>query len=89
MGCGRREWLTTNANRRRESRVREMKWTGLYLFGYILLVCGLLGALWQLGLLANLTPAWTVIGVVILLGVGIMIAISSSGSKRNIEIDHT
>ena len=30
---------------------------------------------------------WTLIGVVIAIGLGIMIAVSNSGSKENIEID--
>ena len=65
-----------------------MKWAGLYFFGFALLIGGVLAALWKLGLLQNIETSWIVIGVVILAGVGIMAAISSSGSKQNIEIDH-
>lgn len=64
-----------------------MKWTGMYLLGYAILIGGLLAALWKLGILASVGTAWTLIGVVILIGIGIMIAVSSSGSKKNIEID--
>jgi len=64
-----------------------MKWTGMYLLGYAVLICGLLAALWKLGVLAAIGTTWTVIGVVIAIGVGIMVAVSSSGSKQNIEID--
>jgi len=64
-----------------------MKWTGLYLLGYAVLMCGLLAALWKLGVLAAIGTTWTLIGVVIAIGVGIMVAVSSSGSKQNIEID--
>jgi hypothetical protein len=64
-----------------------MKWTGMYLLGFAVLICGLLAALWKLGVLAALGTTWTVIGVVIALGVGIMVAVSNSGSKQNIEID--
>jgi hypothetical protein len=64
-----------------------MKWTGMYLFGYIVLIGGVLAALWKMGVLANIGMTWTVIGVVILIGLGIMIAVSSSGSKENIQID--
>ena len=64
-----------------------MKWTGMYLIGYIVFICGVLAALWKVGVLASVGIAWTVIGVVILTGFGIMIAVSHSGTKENIEID--
>ncbi|MFA6957196.1 MAG: hypothetical protein WC538_15105 [Thermoanaerobaculia bacterium] len=64
-----------------------MKWTGMYLLGYIVLMGGVLAALWKLGVLENIGMAWTSIGVVILIGIGIMIAVSNSGSKQNVEID--
>jgi hypothetical protein len=64
-----------------------MKWTGIYLLGYIILIGGVLAALWKMGILASIGAAWTVIGVVILIGFGIMIAVSNSGKKENIEID--
>lgn len=66
-----------------------MKWTGLYLVGYCVLVGGVLAALWKMGVFANIGTTWTVIGVVILIGFGIMIAVSNSGTKQNIEIDRT
>lgn len=64
-----------------------MKWVGMYLVGFVVLIGGLLAALWKLGILANIGTAWTVIGVVITVGLGIMIAVSNSGSKENIEIE--
>ena len=64
-----------------------MKWAGMYLFGFVVLVGGLLAALWKLGILDSIGTTWTVIGVVIAIGLGIMIAVSHSGSKENIEID--
>ena len=64
-----------------------MKWTGLYLLGYVILVGGLLAGLWKLGVLERIGATWTIIGVVIAIGLGIMIAVSNSGSKQNIEID--
>ena len=64
-----------------------MKWTGMYLLGYIVLIGGVLAALWKMGVLASIGTTWTVIGVVILIGFGIMIAVSNSGTKENIEID--
>jgi hypothetical protein len=64
-----------------------MKWAGMYLVGFIVLVGGILAALWKLGILADIGTTWTVIGVVILIGLGIMISVSNSGTKENIEID--
>ena len=64
-----------------------MKWTGMYLIGYLVLIGGVLAALWKMGVLASVGVAWTVIGVVILIGVGIMMAVSRRGSRENIEID--
>jgi hypothetical protein len=64
-----------------------MKWAGMYLVGFIVLIGGVLAALWKLGILANIGTTWTVIGVVIVIGFGIMISVSNSGSKENIEID--
>lgn len=66
-----------------------MKWAGMYLLGYIVLIIGVLAALWKLEILANIGMAWTAIGVVILIGLGIMIAVANSGSKQNVEIDRT
>ena len=64
-----------------------MKWAGMYLVGFVILIGGLLAALWKLGILASIGTTWTVIGVVIAIGIGIMVAVSHSGSKENIEID--
>ena len=64
-----------------------MKWAGIYLVGFIVLIGGLLAALWKLGILDSIGTTWTVIGVVIAIGFGIMIAVSNSGTKENIQID--
>jgi len=64
-----------------------MKWAGMYLVGFVLLVGGILAALWKLGLLAGISTTWAVIGVVILIGIGIMISVAKSGIKENIQID--
>ena len=64
-----------------------MKWAGMYLVGFVILIGGVLAALWKLGILQNIETTWIVIGVVILAGVGIMISIANSGTKQNIEID--
>ena len=64
-----------------------MKWAGMYLVGFVIFVGGLLAALWKLGLLASIGTTWTLIGVVIAFCLGIMIAVSNSGNKENIEIE--
>lgn len=64
-----------------------MKWAGMYFVGFVFLIGGLLAALWKLGILASIGSTWTVIGVVISIGIGIMFAVSHSGSKENIQID--
>jgi hypothetical protein len=64
-----------------------MKRTGIYLIGYVVLMLGVLAALWKMGVLARIGAIWTVIGIVILIGFGIMIAVSEGGAKGNIEID--
>jgi hypothetical protein len=64
-----------------------VKWAGLYLVGFLVLVGGVLAALWQMGILQSVGTTWTVIGLVIAIGLGIMFAVSNSGSKENIQID--
>ena len=64
-----------------------MKWAGLYLVGFVVLIGGALAALYKLGVLQNVSTSWIVIGVVILLGLGIMAAVANSGTKENVQID--
>ena len=64
-----------------------MKWAGMYMFGFVVLIAGILAALWQLGILQSIGTTWTTIGIIIVLGLGIMVAVSQSGAKENIEID--
>lgn len=64
-----------------------MKWAGMFLVGFVFLIGGVLAALWKLGILASIGTTWTLIGVVIAIGLGIMISVANSGSKENIQID--
>lgn len=64
-----------------------MKFAGMYLIGFVVLIGGVLAALWKLGILESIGTTWTVIGLVILTGFGIMFSVSKSGTKENIEID--
>ncbi len=64
-----------------------MKWAGMYMVGFVILVGGLLAALWKLGVLASIGTTWTIIGVVILVGLGIMVSVANSGRKESIDIN--
>jgi hypothetical protein len=64
-----------------------MKWAGMYLVGFVIVIGGVLAALWKLGVLQHIETSWIVIGVAIVLGIGIMISVANSGSKENIQID--
>lgn len=64
-----------------------MKWMGIYLLGYVIFVAGVIAALWKMGILEKMGATWTVIGLVIAIGVGIMIAVNSSGEKKIVEVD--
>ena len=66
-----------------------MKWTGMYLLGYVIFVAGLMAALWKLGILERLGTTWTVIGIVLAIGIGIMMAVTGSGEKKTIEVDRS
>ena len=64
-----------------------MKWVGMYFVGFVILIGGVLAALWKLGILQNIETSWILIGVAILVGLGIMISVANSGTKENIQID--
>jgi hypothetical protein len=54
-----------------------MRFIHLYLVGYFVLVVGAVLALWQSGALAKVSGIWIAIGLVIAVGLGIMLAVSS------------
>lgn len=54
-----------------------MKFMKLYLVGYFVLLVGATLALWQSGILDEIPGVWIAIGVVIAVGFGIMLAVSS------------
>jgi hypothetical protein len=63
-----------------------MKWMSIYLLGYVLFMGGVFLALWQWGVLENMGPVWTMVVVLIALGMGVMVAVANSGRKENIQI---
>ncbi len=64
-----------------------MKWTGMYMIGYVIFVAGLFAALWKMGVLGSIGTAWTVIAVVLAIGMGIMMSVKGSGTKETIDVD--
>jgi hypothetical protein len=55
-----------------------MKFLQIYLAGYFVLVLGALLALWQAGVLGRISPVWTAIGLIIALGLGVILAVTST-----------
>jgi hypothetical protein len=55
-----------------------MKFMRLYLIGYFILLVGAALALWQSGILRQIPGIWIAIGVVIAVGLGILLAVSST-----------
>ena len=54
-----------------------MKFLQIYLVGYVVLAIGAMLALWQIGVLSQIAPVWIAIGLLIAVGLGIMLAVSS------------
>jgi hypothetical protein len=55
-----------------------MKFLKIYLIGYFVLLLGAGLALWQSGILDEIPGVWLAIGIIIAVGLGIMLAVSSS-----------
>ena len=54
-----------------------MRFIHLYLIGYFVLVVGAVLALWQAGVLARISAVWLAISMLIVLGLGIMLAVTA------------
>ena len=54
-----------------------MRFIHLFLVGYFILVVGVALAAWQTGVLNHVAPIWIAITVIVAVGVGIMLAVSS------------
>ena len=54
-----------------------MRFIHLYLIGYFVLVVGAVLALWQAGVLARVSAVWLAIGMLIVFGLGIMLAVTA------------
>lgn len=54
-----------------------MRFINMFLIGYFVLIVGIALALWQWGVLDSVAPIWLGIGVIVAVGIGIMMAVSS------------
>ncbi len=54
-----------------------MRFINMFLVGYFILVIGVTLGLWQAGVLAQVAPIWIGVGVLVALGLGIMLSVSS------------
>jgi len=55
-----------------------MRFIHLYLIGYFVLVVGAVLALWKAGVLAHVSGTWLGIGILIVIGLGIMLAVTAA-----------
>jgi hypothetical protein len=54
-----------------------MRFLKIYLIGYFILLLGAGLALWQSGILRQISGVWLAIGAIIAIGLGIMLAVAS------------
>jgi len=54
-----------------------MRFIHLYLIGYFVLVIGAGLALWEAGVLHRISPIWVLIGSLIVIGLGLLLAVTS------------
>jgi hypothetical protein len=64
-----------------------MRFIHLFLVGYFVLVLGIGLGLWQTGALSRVAPIWIVVGVLVAVGVGIMLSVSSGKPTISEEIE--
>ena len=58
-----------------------MRFIHLYLIGYFILVFGAGLALWQAGVLARISATWIGISALIVIGLGIILAVTSTPTR--------
>lgn len=63
-----------------------MKFIHLFLVGYFVLILGVGLALWQSGVLGRVAPIWVGVGVLVAIGLGIMLAVSSGKPTISEEV---
>ena len=63
-----------------------MRFIHLFLVGYVLLVLGVALGLWQTGVLSRVAPVWIGVGALVIVGAGIMLAVSAGKPTVSEEI---
>ena len=63
-----------------------MRFIHLFLAGYGILILGIALALWQTGALSRMPLIWIGIGTLVVIGVGIMLAVSSGKPAISQEV---
>ena len=64
-----------------------MRFIHLFLIGYFVLILGIALALWQTGVLSRIAPIWIGVGVLVAVGAGIMMSVSSGKPTVTEEIE--
>jgi hypothetical protein len=54
-----------------------MRFINMYLLGYVVLIIGVLLAMWKSGAMQHIAPVWIAIGAVVAIGLGIMLAVGA------------
>jgi hypothetical protein len=62
-----------------------MSFMRLYLVGYFVVLAGALLALWQADVLGRIPLAWIVIALIVAVGLGIMLAVTSTRPPVRLE----
>jgi hypothetical protein len=63
-----------------------MRFMHLFLIGYVILVMGVLLALWQTGVLSRVEPVWIGVGTLVAVGLGIMMSVNAAKPTITEEI---
>jgi len=58
-------------------RVDTMKFINMYLVGYVVLIIGVVLALWKMNVLQHISGVWIAIGVVLAIGLGVMMSVAA------------
>jgi hypothetical protein len=64
-----------------------MRFIHLFLAGYFVLALGVTLALWQTGVLGRVPPVWIGVGVLLAIGLGIMMSVSSGKPTVTEEVE--
>jgi len=64
-----------------------MRFIHLYLIGYVILLAGVALALYQAGVLSRIAPIWIGVGVLIAVGLGVMLSVSTGKPTVTEEIE--